>query len=972
MGEDPPGSTWTFPPDDGAPGTPRDPPPGGWAPGAAPDDDLPRQIGRFTILGRLGCGGMGEVFLAFDPRLSRKVALKRIRENRAEDPSLRRRFEIEAKVTSILQHPSIVPVYQYDDEGADLYYTMRPIEGISLSELIEDLAAGKADPGADWSAARLVRLFLQATSAIAYAHSRGVIHRDLKPSNIMIGPFEEVLVLDWGMAKVIEEGKSENGRPPLDPLLPIGGNTGGGPGYLIGTPAYMSPEGLRNEPATFGNDIFALGLILYELLALRHPWLAPTLPELSDAMTRPPEPPARLQPARNIPEELSEVALRSIAYDPAARFPTVADFAKAVAQALEGSAPWSLEASGEDHDRWKLMGGHLKLAGDELLIGSRGAGGTFRYFCMDRFPDDARLEFEFAATRGDDEIWAWFNHPQPRDTSSEIGYRLGVFAGRRKSVALLRSGRIVAGVRSSPEPRAWHRVTAMREDDRLSLRLDGEELYAYRDPIPLTGGFLGLAGRGATLRIRNIHIASRGTSATVSCLAVPDAFYNRRFFEVARDEYRRIAASLPGRAEGKMAAFRAGLCILEMARQEEAPDMRAWLLGEARAAFSNLPTNRDSRLAALGRAMVAAEEEAWPAVQDALLDALVKFRGEAHIDTVEEWILGRLHVLGEGQRQIIAAFLPLGLLHCRNERGRRLIGDLVREVQRTWEFPSFMISRGRFREGDPISCAESRLLLSFWSGSAQHVAESFRDILAAGARPHHVSDACFALLELGRTDLARMAIEEAIRTPAAWGGEDGGAVSDLCRSSVLAAEGDLEAADALFGSAPRTPDDRTYNAARLRLSRAHFDAGRIRPSLKVLQPLGPSDNFALEHRAWLFSFLGEGRRATKNLGPLLARGDHRTGRNLANFLQGISLILAGRPEEALRTFSQLSPEPWPRTWTLGSHYALGRLGEGDLDRYLRGAFPWERSHLRSQALLLARARGEPPESLHPGLAPAAS
>ncbi len=246
---------------------------------------LPDSIGPYRVLKRLGTGGMGDVFLAFDETLGREIALKRIRRDRLSDAEVRRRFEIEVRVTAILQHPSIVPVYEYLRAGGETFYTMRPIEGVTLHGLLEGLRDKESRLGAEWTTARLVRLFLQVTNAVAFAHANGVIHRDLKPGNIMVGPFEEVLVLDWGMAKFLEDDKREARSGVSQESL--GSLTADTASYHVaGTPAYMAPEQLEGKPATFKNDIFSLGVILYELLAQRLLWQAESFSELSEAMGR--------------------------------------------------------------------------------------------------------------------------------------------------------------------------------------------------------------------------------------------------------------------------------------------------------------------------------------------------------------------------------------------------------------------------------------------------------------------------------------------------------------------------------------------------------------------------------------------------------------------------------------------------------------------------------------------------------------
>ncbi|WP_152049730.1 serine/threonine-protein kinase [Tautonia marina] len=224
-------------------------------------------------------GGLGVVYRAHDRELDRDVALKQIRDHFADRDASRKRFEREARITGMLQHPGIVPVYSLGrDELGRPFYAMRFIEGKSLKEALADeyaTAGGNDDPSA-----RLLRLrellgrFLAACDAIAYAHSRGVIHRDLKPANIMLGPFGETLVVDWGLAKLMnatedltaEDATSE--MPPIDHAFDETET-----GEILGTPAYMSPEQASGQPDQIepATDIYGLGATLYSLLTGRVP-----------------------------------------------------------------------------------------------------------------------------------------------------------------------------------------------------------------------------------------------------------------------------------------------------------------------------------------------------------------------------------------------------------------------------------------------------------------------------------------------------------------------------------------------------------------------------------------------------------------------------------------------------------------------------------------------------------------------------
>jgi serine/threonine-protein kinase len=283
---------------------------------------------RFRILRLHDRGGLGEVFVAKDVELSREVAYKQIRSEHAAHPQSRTRFLLEAEITGGLEHPGIVPVYGLgvDDEGRP-YYAMRFIKGESLKEAIakyhRDKGAGR-DPGERMLALRgLLLRFLDVCNAVAYAHSRGVLHRDLKPGNIMLGPYGETLVVDWGLAKVI--GKADLGSGPGDAALqpPSGsGLTPTVPGEACGTPAYMSPEQAAGRPEVVGpaSDVYSLGATLYCLLTGRAP-LEGEVGDVLNAVERGAFPPPRAQDNAIAPA-LEAVVLKAMALKPASRYAT--------------------------------------------------------------------------------------------------------------------------------------------------------------------------------------------------------------------------------------------------------------------------------------------------------------------------------------------------------------------------------------------------------------------------------------------------------------------------------------------------------------------------------------------------------------------------------------------------------------------------------------------------------------------------
>jgi WD40 repeat protein len=268
--------------------------------------------GRYTAEpnSELGRGGIGRVFVALDRHLGRGVAVKELLLGDNDDPARPgtlqtvARFLREARITGQLDHPNIVPVYELGRRGdGSLYYTMRVVRGRTLSRALGD---------AQSLSARLALLghFIGLCQAIAYAHSRGVVHRDIKPDNVMIGEFGETVVLDWGMAKA-QGGEVEVSVPARvqDPLrldLTIDGS-------LCGTPTHMSPEQARGaiQEVDERSDVWALGVVLYSLLAGRNPFEGKTLAELIQRVLRGKYAPlASIDPA--IPAELAAIVERAL------------------------------------------------------------------------------------------------------------------------------------------------------------------------------------------------------------------------------------------------------------------------------------------------------------------------------------------------------------------------------------------------------------------------------------------------------------------------------------------------------------------------------------------------------------------------------------------------------------------------------------------------------------------------------------
>ena len=310
---------------------------------AAPQESMVgKELGPYKVLSKLGKGGMGEVYLAEDTKLGRKVALKFLPQDLVNDSWAKRQLEKEAQAAAKLDHPNICPVYDFQNSGEYSFIVMQFVEGDTLAELIRRKSIHSD---------QILPLARQIVSALVEAHAHGIIHRDIKPRNIMVTPGGNVKVLDFGLAKTLRPKSLEGLDDSVSNFAEIG--------LVPGTVRYMSPEQLRNERLDFRSDIFAVGTVLYEIASGTNPFDCKTAPEVISAILS--SDPKPLPQNGTVPKGLATIVQHCLSKVPAERYQSANELLIDLDKPEKGSTfvapPW-----------WSHVRSHLGKVFAALLV----------------------------------------------------------------------------------------------------------------------------------------------------------------------------------------------------------------------------------------------------------------------------------------------------------------------------------------------------------------------------------------------------------------------------------------------------------------------------------------------------------------------------------------------------------------------------------------------------------------------------
>ena len=428
---------------------------------------------KYEIGGVIAQGGMGAILDAREATTHRTVAMKVMLSNLSESDLLR--FIEEAQVTSQLEHPNIVPIYELSvDENGQVFYTMKFVQGVTLRQVLDSLREGDPAALATYSLAALLTIFQKVCDAMAFAHSKGVIHRDLKPDNVMLGDYGEVLVMDWGLAKVLGK-KSElrdgeklpREQSPISSARSEEGSSFTMAGSIVGTPQYMAPEQARGDVDTLDAraDTYALGAILYHLLALRPPIAGDDVMQMIGKVVRGEIEPLTSPSSKThpIPDSLAAVCRKAMALDPVARYQSVPALQTEIAAFQNGFAT-SAEKAGTWRQFTLLLKRHKAAsigAAAVLLVGA--------IFGTKAIVEGRRAERTLGELRGtaptfEAQSHALLSEGKLDDALAKIGYAVSL-APDHADYHLTRANLFQSAQKLSAAADEYRRVLALRPGD---------------------------------------------------------------------------------------------------------------------------------------------------------------------------------------------------------------------------------------------------------------------------------------------------------------------------------------------------------------------------------------------------------------------------------------------------------------------------------------------------------------------------
>jgi len=698
--------------------------------------ELPMQLGPYRLTEWIGKGGMGEIFLAYDPICQRTVALKRILPKFALHETLRKRFLNEPRIAAQLTHPSIIPIYKLHEEKETIYYTMPYIEGKTLREILTKTRYAidrnlPVDPIGS-SIQTLMIMFLNICNAIEYTHSKGFLHRDIKPENIIVGQFNEVVILDWGVATKVENIEKEENDSVEEDLFSSQELTK--PGKTVGTVEFMAPEQALGAVSSVLTDIYALGATLYLILTLHFPFNRPNSlkkwrKQIEKEGLSLPLDPQEVAPYREITPKLAHIAVKCMNNDPDKRYKNVQELINEVQNYIQGFPEW-VPIDNFHIDRpteWKFQANVLLT---KHMAISRYAGGmewVTLSLSKQSYSGNLQLKTQVKLRKSSSGLGILMCAPEAAPKKGiESGYLIWIGSETQPGCQFLRSNIELINLQQHYlTPGKYYTLSVEQRDNKFQFFIDNVLILSYISHIPLVGGYFGVLFRDADFDMGPITLYSGSQNALVNCLAIPDALLMNKYYSNALTEYRRIAHSFRGRSEGREAIFRAGFTLIEWGKHEKSHTQQHFT--QAIKEFEQLHTTPGAPVEYVGKSLVYHAQNNLDAESKCLEQALLLYPKHPLRYLLDEHVIIRLHESAHVDRTAAYTFTLLTIRYLPQIYARKEAKVLIKDLMMNWDPIPFIVL-----PSDPLEEESPNIRLSqqlaFWLARPKTLYELTLDI----------------------------------------------------------------------------------------------------------------------------------------------------------------------------------------------------------------------------------------------------
>lgn len=601
--------------------------------------DANQALDRYRIKRELARGGMGVVYLAYDTVCKRYIALKKIRDDVKDHKGAVSRFLREAYITSSLTHSSIVPIYSIHELGQESFYTMPYLEGMSLRQA---LLQARENPYS-MPIAKACSLFQSVSRAIAHAHACGIIHRDIKADNIWLLRGEDVVILDWGVAKDLSTAGDIDDVRDCQDYGSIDHSR------IVGTLNYMSPERIQRQAANFASDIYSLGVLFYFMLSLKLPFHRKDFRTCRRNLHRERYIPPQLRaPFREIPRALVDIVQRAMSPNPEMRYCSVESLLSDLQTFQEKRSQWQFHTyfgpfrEGDWIEKqWMEVpikienseGRRVKIGAATRMRSRFSLDGNFRIIVHVHPQEDAQgvlLHFDPQAWSG-----------QKAELS---GVALWLSGDRNIPGALIRDG---VTILSLPEfflsAEREHHLVIENNEHTLVIYFDHHPKVTYVSCVPLVSMPLTLWVCPGHFQRFDCEAFGGQLRLEVSCLELPDYLFAQGRFTESIDHYSHISEAFIDYSQGRHARYRSGLAWIEISRRQEYVSEGVKPLDEAIKCFEGLKDTVSAPLEWLGKSLVYRQRGLYLDEAKALEMACVRYVDHPLLKRIDEEIIFRLY-----------------------------------------------------------------------------------------------------------------------------------------------------------------------------------------------------------------------------------------------------------------------------------------------------------------------------------------